>query len=170
MQIRPPWMKGSYWVFKIVFPIAFLMGDTLAHDKLCCIQNHLSANFICHMCNVPQDKLDDPIFKYWLCDSWVLKNILKQHDHNVIDKPGYYSCYENVLFSLQLLDSQGLNMALPLESMHVICLVYMAHIVQAFSQMQKLRAYRLQPKMIMIKVYIMFLVNITKIISRSKIK
>jgi len=144
------------------------MGDTLAHDKLCCIQNHLSANFICCMCMFPRINLMTLTFKYHLCDGWVIKILLEQHDHNAINKLGYYPCYENVLFGLQYLDSGGLNMALPPESMHVICLGYMPHIVQAFSRVRKLRAGSLL-KMIQIEVHIMFLVNITKIMSRWKI-
>ena len=65
---------------------------------------------------------------------------MEQHNYKAIDNLGYYPCYKNVLFNLQYLDSCGLNMALPLESMHVICLGYMPHIVQAFSRVQKLRA------------------------------
>jgi len=168
MQVQLPWMKGSYWVYKFVFPIAFFMGDTLAHDKLCCIQNHLSANFICRMCNVPWDKLDDPSFKYWLHDGWVIKNLLEQHNHNAIDKLGYYPCYKNILFNLQYLNYGGLNMALPPESMHVICHGYMPHIVQAFSQGQKLRAGSATEDDTNWGTHYV-LVNFTKIMSRWKI-
>jgi len=53
---------------------------------------------------------------------------------------GYYPCYENVLMDIQYLDPQGLNMALPPESMHVECIGYMAHLVQGFSWVRKLRS------------------------------
>jgi len=37
------------------------------------------------------------------------------------------------------LDQRGMNLALPPESMHVVCLGYMPHIVQGFSQVRKLK-------------------------------
>jgi len=167
MQIQPPWMNGNDGLFKIVFPIEFLMGDTPAYDKLCCIQNQLNAKFICCMCKVHWNKHDDLRFiliVWWLGD----KNLLDQHDHNAIDKLGYKPCYKNVLFDLQYLDSWGLNMALPLESMHVICLGYMPHIVQAFSQVQKIRAGSATEDDTNWGTHYV-LVNFTKIMSRWKI-
>ena len=53
---------------------------------------------------------------------------------------GYYPCKENILLDLQYCDSHGMNMALPPESMHVICLGYMPHLVQGLSRVRKLRS------------------------------
>ena len=139
MEIRPPWLRGSFRLYKFVVPVAFFMGDTPAHNKLCCIKNHQKADFICRLCNVPRTKLDDPKFKYRLRDSRLLKKYLQCRDFNAIDKLGYYPCYNNVLLELQFLDQQGMNLALPPESMHVVCLGYMPHIVQGFSRVRKLK-------------------------------
>ena len=57
MEIRPPWLRGSFRLYTFLVPIAFFMGDTPAHDKLCCIKNHQKADFICRLCNVPRTKL-----------------------------------------------------------------------------------------------------------------
>jgi len=38
MEFRPPRLQGSYRHYKFMVPIAFFMGDTPAHDKLCCIK------------------------------------------------------------------------------------------------------------------------------------
>jgi len=125
-------------LYSFLVPVAFLMGDTVSHDKLCCIENHQFAEYVCQMCNVCRDDLDNPKFKYKLCDTRVLKSMFEKNDIAVIRAMGYYPCYENILMDLQYLDLRGLNMALPLESMHVICIGYMAHLVQGFSRVRKL--------------------------------
>jgi len=116
------------------------MGDTVGHDKLCCIENHQFADYICRMCNVRRDDLDNPKFKYKLRDTRILKSMFEKNDIAGIREMGYYACYENILMDLQYLDKRGLNMALPPESMHVICIGYMAHLVQGFSRVRKLRS------------------------------
>ena len=80
------------------------MGDTVGHDKLCCIQNHQFAKYICRMCDEPQKKLDDPKFKYKLCDTRILKSMFDKNDIAGIVAMGYYPCYENVLMDLLYLD------------------------------------------------------------------
>ena len=124
------------------------MGDTAGHDKLCCIQNHQTANFICRMCNVPHKCLDDPKFKYKLRDSRVLQNYFQNNSFQSIQDMGYYPCKENILLDLQYCDSRGMNMALPLESMHVICLGYMPHLVQGLSHVRNY-ILMLDPKMVL---------------------
>ena len=42
------------------------------------------------------------------------------------------------MLSLQFCEPRGMNMAVPLETLHVICLGYMVHLLQGFSQIQKL--------------------------------
>jgi len=37
-------------------PILFFMGDTLAHDKLCCLQIHLGVTYIFWMCNIHKNE------------------------------------------------------------------------------------------------------------------
>ena len=93
------------------------------------------------MYDVPWDKLDNPgKFKYKLCDSCVLKSLFDKNDIAGIVAMAYYPCYENVLMDLLYLDPQGLNMALPPESLHVVCIGYMAHLIQGFSRVRKLRS------------------------------
>ena len=138
MKICLPWVKGSYCLFDFEVLVLLIMGDTARHDKLCCIQNHQNADLICRMCNVPCKCLDDPKFKYKLWDSRVLQNYLRNNSFQSIQDMGYYPCKENILLDLQHCDPHGMNMALPLESMHVICLGYMPHLVQGLSCVQKL--------------------------------
>jgi len=38
MKIQPPWLKGSHCLYEMVVLVACLMGDTVGHDKLCCIK------------------------------------------------------------------------------------------------------------------------------------
>ncbi len=78
------------------------MGHTVGHDKLCCIENHQFAKYICCMCDVPWDKLDNPKFKYKLCDTQVLKSMFDKNDIAGITGMGYYLCCENVLMDYNI--------------------------------------------------------------------
>jgi len=140
MKIRIPWVKGIYREFDFEVPVLLIMGDTAGHDKLCCIQNHQKANLICRMCNVTRECLDDPKFRYKLRDSRVLQNYFRNNNFHEILNMGYWPCKENILLDLQYCDLRGMNMALPPESMHVICLGYMPHLVQGLSCVQKLNS------------------------------
>jgi len=44
----------------------------------------------------------------------------------------------NAMLSLQFCEPRGMNMAVSLETLHVICLGYMVHLLQGFSQIWKL--------------------------------
>jgi len=44
----------------------------------------------------------------------------------------------NTMLSLQFCEPRGMNMAVSLETLHVICLGYMVHLLQGFSQIWKL--------------------------------
>jgi len=46
------------------------------------------------MCDVPWDKLDNPKFKYKLCDTWVLKSMFEKNNIAKITGMEYYPCYE----------------------------------------------------------------------------
>jgi len=63
-----------------------------------------------------------------------MKNEFWRNDFAGIQDLGYYPYYENILLDLQFCEPQhGMNMAIPPESLHVICLGYMPHLVQGLS-------------------------------------
>jgi len=49
MNFRLPWFGAAGKLFTVLFPILFFMGDTPAHDKLCCLCIHPKAQFICQI-------------------------------------------------------------------------------------------------------------------------
>ena len=49
MKFKLPWAPSHEKLYDWRFLVAFFMGDTPAHDKLCCLCNPNSA---CHMCNI----------------------------------------------------------------------------------------------------------------------
>ena len=100
-------------------PIAFFMGDTPEHDKLCCLQK---PNYACRMCDINCTDFDDSKTKYELCDTQVLKQYMEDEDYEAIKDLGYYPCKENILLDLEFLDPWGIIMALPPENMHVVLL------------------------------------------------
>jgi len=51
---------------------------------------------------------------------------------------GYYPCMNNAMLSLQFCEPRGMNMAVPPETLHVVCLGYMVHLLQGFSWIRKL--------------------------------
>ena len=58
MNFRLPWLDAAGKLFTVLFPILFFMGDTPAHDKLCCLRIHPKAQFVCRMCNISRENLD----------------------------------------------------------------------------------------------------------------
>jgi len=44
----------------------------------------------------------------------------------------------NAMLSLQFCEPRGMNMAVPLETLHVVCLGYMVHLLQGSSQIRKM--------------------------------
>jgi len=72
-------------------------------------------------------------------DSQILKNKFWRNDFAGIQDLGYYPCYEIILLDVQICEPCGMNMALPLESLCVICLGYMPHLVQGLSSARKLK-------------------------------
>jgi len=119
MKFKLPWAHSHEKLYDWRFPVAFFMGDTPAHDKLCCLRNPNSA---CRMCNIKEDNFDNPTASYRLHDSWSLKKLLDEENYAGVKAMGFYPCKENILLELEYLDERGMLMALPPESLHVILL------------------------------------------------
>jgi len=76
MLFKLPWLGCKSPLFKVEMLVLFIMGDTLAHDKLCGLQISTKAQLICQMCNTPKDKFCDPEHPYTLWDSQILQKHL----------------------------------------------------------------------------------------------
>ena len=59
-------------------------------------------------------------------------------NYDAVNNMEYYPCMNNAMLSLQFCEPRGMNMAVPLQTLHVICLGYMVHLLQGYSQIQKL--------------------------------
>jgi len=134
IKFKLPWVPLHERLYDWRFPVAFFMGDTLAHDKLCCLQNPNSA---CRMCNINKKKFDKPTTPYCLCDTRVLKKLLKEENYTGVKAMGFYPCRENILLDLEYLDERGMLMALPPESLHVILLGLVPQLIQGLSWARK---------------------------------
>ena len=55
---------GKYWKVKMKFAIAYVIGDTEMHDKLCCKYNNYNSStpgrFLCRHCNCKSEDLTNP--------------------------------------------------------------------------------------------------------------
>jgi len=120
-----------------LFPILFFMGDTPAHDKLCCLRIHPKAKFVCQMCNISHENLDVLAKPYKLRDMHFMKGLLHNENYTEIKKMGYYLCKQNILLELQYCNDKGLNQAVPLEGLHVILIGYFMHLIQGISWCHK---------------------------------
>ncbi len=96
----------------MVVPVAFLWVIQLVMINYVVSKITSLQNIFVELCDVPQDKLDNPKFKHKLHDTQVLKSLFDKDDIAGRTGMGYYPCYENVLMYLQYLDPRGLNMVL----------------------------------------------------------
>ena len=92
MNFQLPWLDAVGKLFTVLFPILFFMGDTPAHDKLCCLHIHPKAQLVCWMCNISHDNLDVPAKPYELQDMYLLKVLLHNENYESIKKMGYCLC------------------------------------------------------------------------------
>jgi len=133
MNFWLPWLDATGKLLTILFPILFFMGDTPAHDKLCCLHIHPKAQFICRMCNISRENLDVPAKPYELWDMHLLKGLLCNENYESIKKMVYYPCKQNILLELQYCNGMGLNQAMPPEGLHVILIGYFMCLIQGLS-------------------------------------
>jgi len=101
MNFQLPWLDAAGKIFTMLFPILFFMGDTPAHDKLCCLCIHPKAQIVCQMCNISHKNLDKPAKPYELWDMHILKGLLHNENYEENKKMGYYPCKQNILLELQ---------------------------------------------------------------------
>jgi len=134
MKFKLPWAPEHEKLYDWRFPVAFFMGDTPAHDKLCCLRNPNSA---CRMCNIQEDKFDNPTAPYRLRDTRALKKLLDEENYARVKAMGFYPCKDNILLHLEYLDERGMLMALPPESLHVILLGLVPRLIQGLSRARK---------------------------------
>jgi len=56
MNFKLPWMPKNDKYYAMKTPVAFFMGDTPEHDKLCCLRK---PNYACRMCDMDSDDFDN---------------------------------------------------------------------------------------------------------------
>jgi len=86
------------------------------------------------MCNLKEEKFDNPTSSYQLHDMHLLKKLLDEENYAGVKAMGFYPCRENILLDLEYLDERGMLMALPPESLHVILLGLVPWLIQGLSQ------------------------------------
>jgi len=138
MNFHLSWLGGVGKLFTLMFPILFFMGDTPAHDKLCCLQIHPGVKYICWMCNIHKDNLDQPREPYVLQNMHMMNRLLREEKYGVIKEMGYYPCKGNILLYLQYCNLYGLNQAVPPENLHVILIGCFMHLIQGLSHSHKI--------------------------------
>jgi len=91
MNFKLPWMSknGKFYPMKTL--VAFFMGDTPEHDKLCCL---CKPNYACRMCDINCTDFDNSKKDYELRDTWVLKQFIEDEDYQAVKDLGYYPCKE----------------------------------------------------------------------------
>jgi len=72
------------------------------------------------MCNIKEDKFDNPTASYHLRDSRSLKKLLDDKNYAGVKAMGFYPCKENILLDLEYLDERGMLMALPRK----VCMLF----------------------------------------------
>jgi len=102
-----------------------------------CLRIHPKAQFICRMCNISHENLDEPEEPYELQDMHLLKGLLHNENYASIKKMGYYPCKQNILLELQYSNGKGLNQAVPPEGLHVTLIGYFMYLIQGLSRCRK---------------------------------
>jgi len=104
MNFKLPWMPKNDKYYPMKTPVAFFMGDTPEHDKLCCLREPNSA---CRMCDIDSTDFDNSKKNYELCDTRVLKQLIEDEDYKAVKDLGYYPCKENILLDLDFFGFLG---------------------------------------------------------------
>ena len=108
--------KDHYLNFKIMF----IMGDTLAHDKLVgLIKGPSCKNNLCRYCNCPFEETDNHLFHFKHTRMSVIKKMIRDGKHLEVKKMGYYPLIDNIFFDMKYCDEErGINGCLLLETLH----------------------------------------------------
>ena len=156
--------------YRLYFPILFIIGDTVEHNKLCSLRGGNKASRICCICDIPRDKLDTPcsaISSYEKNDLKKAGKRLPSHVHTLTDTrvlrekrftnpqyvkdQGYYPCKQNILQELTFCDPLGLNVSVPPEVLHAILLCHGTRALNAFSRLTKQHASSMSVKVVINK-------------------
>jgi hypothetical protein len=102
------------------FKIMFIMGDTLAHDKLVgLIKGPSCKNNLCRYCNCPFEETDNHLFHFKHTRMSVIKKMIRDGKHLEVKKLGYYPLIDNIFFDMKYCDEErGINGCLLLETLH----------------------------------------------------
>jgi hypothetical protein len=125
--------------YNLIFKILFIIGDTLAHDKLVCmVKGPSSKNNLCRYCNCPFEETDNPKFKFKYTNMMDLKDKFHRKKYEKIKKKmGYYPLQDNVFFKMMYCDNnRGANGAMPSEALHFILLGYYIYAISAFKNLR----------------------------------
>jgi hypothetical protein len=129
---------GKYWKVKMKFAIAYVIGDTEMHDKLCCKYNNYNSStpgrLICRHCNCPSENLTNPV-KQVNCRLYSRQDFLlskgKEHFKEY--------CHHPVRNAFHRLDfganKFGIHLATPGELLHMHQLGCAKRAVEAFEDL-----------------------------------
>jgi len=120
MNFWLPLVGCSWHVIYHFVPSSVFMGDTPAHDKLCCLCIHPKAKYICWMCNISHKFLDEPAEPYELWDMHILKGLLCNEIMNQSRKWNTICISKTYCLSSSIAILWGLNQAVPPDGLHVI--------------------------------------------------
>ena len=122
----------------LIFNIAFVIGDTLAHDKLVCLKKGANTGKnLYRVCEVSFDDTDNEYLlpKYTRMDNLI--GIIESKNYSKVQSLGYWPLPENPFFKMGYLDEErGINGSTPSESLHFILQGYF---IYALSQFVKMR-------------------------------
>ena len=125
---------------ELIFKVAFVMGDTMAHDKLVCLKKGAnSGNNLCRICDVPFDETDDEFCfpKYTRMQDLV--HFMRVGNHSKLKELGYWPLIDNAFFKMKYLDDdRGINGSTPSESLHFILQGYFMYALAQFGKLRNM--------------------------------
>jgi hypothetical protein len=120
-------------IYQLFFPIQFIIGDTVGHNKLCSLKGGPTSITPCRFCNIKRCHLDNLDVKAKLHDSTLLHQLIL-NDKEEMKRRGFHPCVHNILYELTYCHPKGLSMSLPPENLHAILLGLYVRLLQGFAR------------------------------------
>jgi len=109
-----------YWLF---FPILYIIGDTMEHNKLVSLKNGPTSPLPCCFCDVKHDDLDDLSIPTTLQNGQQYKELMQtSNGRKILNNLGYHVCKHNVLYDMEYCDPGGVNLAVLPQNLHAFLL------------------------------------------------
>ena len=118
-----PW-NNKTWTVKMKFSIAFFIGDTELHDKLCCRYGSYGEKikFICRHCNCPTEHLTDPKewkkleMKLWEPKDFKVKEVIDNERWKALSHHPVKNFFHKLCFGSNI---HNIHLATPGECLHM---------------------------------------------------